>query len=123
MTGLGWVFHFRNRFVGQKLHDAECLLTCSTVMLNNEASFTVSVCKFCFTAIVPIFTHLPECTRFRTFSSFYRICRISDVHCFHYLARYHDPWTVYITQKHLTLSQLLPTSLGEHCTSVTCIPS
>jgi hypothetical protein len=33
--GTGWVFHFSNRFLGQKLLDRESLVSWSTVMVDN----------------------------------------------------------------------------------------
>jgi hypothetical protein len=33
--GIGWVFHFINRFLGHELLDTECLVSWSIVMVEN----------------------------------------------------------------------------------------
>jgi hypothetical protein len=38
IRGTGWVFHFSNRFLGQKLFNKELLVSYSTVMVENPIS-------------------------------------------------------------------------------------
>jgi hypothetical protein len=61
------------------------------------------------------------------FQQLHRFCEILGDHLFHHLPDSRDPiWTIYATQKQLSFHDFSPPppiSLGDHCTSVTCILS
>jgi len=114
---IGWVFHFGNRLLGQKLLDTERLVSCSIVTVENPIvgptfrpfsthSFTWLLQYFHIISLAD--TRLSESTKFCIFSTFSSVLWHLGRPYFH-LPRSPDPLsTVYASQKTLDVSVASP---------------